>query len=212
MEVWLFIKGFALGFCVAVPVGPIGLMCVQRALLYGRTAGFVTGMGAAAADGLYGLIAGMGMASVTQLLQSSEKWLQLIGGIFLVLIGYKMARAPIPILIACENHKTKYKSKRRLFSESFLLTLTNPMTILGFLAVFAGFGLPANNGPLAVAIIVAGVLVGSACWWLFLSTLAAFYREKLKPHFLAKFNLVAGLLVAIFGLAAFYKSYTSSFH
>lgn len=207
MEFWLFLKGFALGFCVAVPVGPIGLMCVQRALLFGRTAGFVTGMGAAAADGMYGLIAGMGLASVTQFLQSGEKWLQIIGGVFLVLIGYKMARAPVPQLISCPTQLPKRKSKRRLFSESFLLTLTNPMTILGFLAVFAGFGLPANSGPMAVATIVAGVLVGSACWWLFLSTLAAFYREKLKPSFLARFNLVAGLLVAVFGIAAFIKSY-----
>lgn len=207
MEFWLFLKGFALGFCVAVPVGPIGLMCVQRALLFGRTAGFTTGMGAAAADGMYGFIAGMGMASVTHFLQSGEKWLHILGGIFLILVGYKMAKAPVPQNLTCPTHTAKRKSKRRLFSESFLLTLTNPMTILGFLAVFAGFGLPAENGPLAVGIIVLGVIVGSACWWLFLSSLAAHYREKLKPIFLQRFNMAAGIAVAVFGLAAFLKSY-----
>ena len=182
-------------------------MCVQRALIFGRTAGFVTGMGAAAADGMYGFIAGMGMASVTHFLYSGEKWLHIFGGIFLVVVGYKMARAPVPQLITCPTQAPKRKSKRRLFSESFLLTLTNPMTILGFLAVFAGFGLPDDNGPVAVGIIVLGVIVGSASWWLLLSSLAAYYRERLKPSFLARFNMGAGLAVAIFGIVAFVKSY-----
>lgn len=204
---WYFLKGFALGFCVAVPVGPIGILCVQKAFLYGRRAGFATGMGAAAADALYGLVAALGLASVTQILQTGERWFQLGGGVCLLIVGYKMARAPAPQISTCPETAPKIKSPRRLFTESFLLTLTNPMTFLGFFALFATFGLPADSSWIIIGVIVAAVLTGSACWWFFLSTLSTSYREKLTPNFLARSNQIAGGLIAVFGAAAFVRSF-----
>lgn len=210
--VWLFMKGFVLGFSVAVPVGPIGVMCVQRALRYGRNSGFATGMGAAAADGMYGLVAGMGLASVTSFFETSQGWIQLIGGCVLMLVGARMVNTLIqlprdPGTLA----PPAAKKKRRLFAESFILTLTNPMTLLGFLAVFAGIGLPSNSTPWEVGFIVIGVVAGSAAWWLFLSGLAAHYRERLPPQLLDRFNRGAGYLIVVFGMAALYKGLRSVF-
>jgi threonine/homoserine/homoserine lactone efflux protein len=203
---WLFMKGFTLGFSVAVPVGPIGVMCVQRALRYGRNAGFATGMGAAAADGMYGLVAGLGLASVTSFFETSQGWIQLVGGGVLMLVGGRMVNTHIqlprdPGTVAAPVAKTK----RRLFAESFVLTLTNPLTLLGFLAVFAGIGLPSDSTPWEVGLIVLGVIAGSAAWWLFLSATAAHYRERLPPQLLDRFNRGAGYMIVIFGIAAVYQ-------
>ena len=135
----LFLKGLIIGFAIAAPVGPIGILCVQRSLHDGFKIGFMTGIGAALADGTYGLIAGFGLTALSSLLISHQFWIRLIGGLFLLYLGIKL-------FLTKPREKSdghSDKSPWHALGTTYLLTLTNPATILSFVAVFAGLGGPA---------------------------------------------------------------------
>ncbi len=193
----MFLKGLILGFSVAAPVGPIGLLCIQRTLGRGRLHGFVSGLGAASADALYGLIAALGLTAVTSFLLGLQFWLQLGGGLFLLGLGLKI------LLIRPAARATGPADDAGLgaaYLSILLLTLANPATILSFFAVFAGLGInPAAGGATAGLLLVAGVFLGSATWWLLLSFLAGLLRRHLDDGRLRLVNLVAG--VSILALA-----------
>ncbi len=196
----MFFKGLILGFSIAAPVGPIGLLCIQRTLNRGRMHGFVSGLGVATADACYGLIAALGLGTVTSFLLGIQTWLQLGGGIFLLGLGFKIARSnPVSRPVAGDEEPGLLHA----WSSILLLTLANPATILGFLAVFAGLGLGNGSGtPAAAAWLVTGVFTGSAAWWLLLSFIAGLVRAHLTDGRMRAVNLVAGLLVIALGLWA----------
>jgi threonine/homoserine/homoserine lactone efflux protein len=191
----MLLKGVILGFSIAAPVGPIGLLCIQRTLQRGRMAGFVSGLGAATADACYGLVAALGLGTLISFLLGLQFWLQLGGGLFLLGLGLKTlcAKPGAPTSPAVAE-KTGLVSA---FASILLLTLANPATILSFFAVFAGLGIDAQSG--SALALVAGVFLGSAAWWLILSLLAGFFRRHLTDARMRWLNVIAG--VCLLGLA-----------
>jgi threonine/homoserine/homoserine lactone efflux protein len=188
------LKGAIYGFLIAAGVGPIWLLCLRRALTQGFWAGFASGLGAATADAAYGVVAAFGLAAVTGFLVSLQTPLQLFGGIFLVFLGLRSARAK-PTPRAAEPPSTE--NGLRLYTSTLALTLANPLTILSFIAAFAGLG--GSGGGVAPALLVTGVFAGSACWWLVLCGLAGRYGKTLGENTLRIVNLVSGLTIAAFG-------------
>jgi threonine/homoserine/homoserine lactone efflux protein len=196
----LLLKGLAIGLAIAAPVGPIGLLCIRRSLAQGRLAGFVTGLGAAAADGVYGAIGAFGITAISALLVDQQRWLALAGGMFLIWLGIAgMRRAPAS---EAASPSRNARDLAGYFFSTFALTLTNPATILSFAAVFAGLGLGGTGSIGAALVMIAGVFLGSAAWWLFLSGAVGWLRTRLGPDLLVWINRLSGLILIGFGLFA----------
>jgi threonine/homoserine/homoserine lactone efflux protein len=192
----LFLKGLAFGFLLAATVGPMWLLCLRRTLAQGALAGFISGMGIAVADGLYGAVAAFGLTAVSGFLLGQRFWLGLTGGMFLLYLGIKsLAAKPVPVQ---ENSQEKTNLPRAFFS-TLGLTLANPPTILAFAAIFAGLGLASGSDHAAASLVVLGVFLGSASWWLILAAGAGWLRGRIGPGLFRAINVVAG--IAILGLA-----------
>ncbi len=194
----IYFKGFVIGLSIAAPVGPIGILCLQRSLAHGRGSGLATGLGAACADAVYGMCAALGLAALGDFFAAAGPWLRLFGGLFLLYLGASALRAQPPRF---EGDAAK-PHHAGAFASTFFLTLTNPMTILSFAGIFAGLGIAAGGeGFLPGAALVAGVFCGSAAWWLFLSGMAGAFRSRLYPR-LRLINACSGLILCVFGLVA----------
>jgi threonine/homoserine/homoserine lactone efflux protein len=193
-----FFQGLIIGFSIAVPVGPVGLLCLRRSLTDGRVAGLVSGLGAATADALYGMIAALGLTAVTHLLIEHQRPLQLGGGLFLLYLGLTTLRAKPP---AIEARAATASNLRAAYLSTVVLTLANPMTILSFLGIFAGLGAGTARGtPLAAFTLVLGVFLGSAAWWLILSFTAAAFGARLQRGGLRILHVASGVVLGAFGL------------
>lgn len=193
----LFVRGLILGFAIAAPVGPIGLLCIQRTLNEGRTIGLVSGLGAATADAIYGAIAAFGLTLVAGFLVDQQHWLSLAGGVFLCYLGARTILAT-PAVVGARADATGVLGA---YGTTLALTLTNPMTILAFVAIFAGAGLAASAGDQwAALMIVLGVFCGSAAWWLLLSTGVSLLRGSITPPVMVWINRIAGVVIALFGV------------
>ncbi|NUQ38224.1 MAG: LysE family transporter [Caldilineales bacterium] len=201
MIAW-FWRGLVLGFAIAAPVGPIGLLCIRRTLNQGRGSGLASGLGAASADAFYGSVAAFGLAFVADFLTAQQMALRLVGGIFLIWVGVRAARARPTVLGAASVMARPRRAQLAAdFASTFLFTLTNPLTILSFTLVFAGLGLAAGSGAYSEAAgLVAGVFSGSALWWLLLSTVVGLWRRRIRPQHLHLLNVGAGAMIALFGL------------
>jgi threonine/homoserine/homoserine lactone efflux protein len=195
------LKGLAIGFAIAAPVGPIGVLCIRRSLAHGTPAGLASGLGAAVADAAYGCIAAFGLTMISTFLVGQRFWLQLAGGVFLCWLGMRTLLAT-----PAQDPAAGAGSARGLlgaFASTFVLTLTNPMTILSFVAVFAGLGLADTSGDYrAAATLVAGVFLGSALWWLLLSGGVGLLRSRFDARGLLWVNRVSGALIVAFGVFA----------
>ncbi len=198
--IYYLIKGLIIGISIAAPVGPIGILCIRRTLAQGRIIGFFSGLGAATADALYGAIAGFGLTFLSNFLIGQQMWLRLIGGGLLCLIGVKtFLSKPVEQRASLEGN-----SLWSATLSTFFLTVTNPMTILFFAAVFAGLGVGnASDHYVSAGILVLGVFIGSASWWLILSGFTGLLRGMLNSKKLQWLNRIAGLIIIGFGLAAF---------
>jgi len=200
MDAFFFLKSLFIGFVIAAPVGPIGVLCARRTLLHGRRAGFFSGMGAATADAIYGFIAAFGLTFVSGFFVEYQSWLRLIGGALLVHMGVKAFRA-LPVK-KCELPRSA-RHYAGMYSSTFFLTLTNPMTIFSFAAVFAGFGLAGIKGSaFSSGILVLGVFLGSALWWVFLVVLFSLYGRRFHSHELVWVNRVTGAIITASGFLA----------
>jgi threonine/homoserine/homoserine lactone efflux protein len=198
---FFFLKGIIIGFSIAAPVGPIGLLCIQRSLNEGFKVGLLTGLGAATADALYGLIAGFGLTAVSAFLVASKSWIQLFGGLFLIYLGAK--------LLKTQNEKSAVLnsvsiSPAKAYGTTFVLTLTNPMTILSFAAVFAGLGVGATGtNHIQATSIVTGVLIGSSLWWFFLSGGVAYVLHgKIGDNGMRWINILSASVILLYGCFA----------
>jgi len=195
------IKGFGIGFLVAAPVGPIGILCIKRSLTKGRKSGLVTGIGAATADTLYGCIAAFGMTAVSNLLITHKETFQFIGIFFLLYLGVKSYfKEANEAIIAIDSDSKIFKD----YVSTFFLTVTNPTTILSFIAIFAGIGVLPNDTFTSFSL-VSGVFLGSSFWWLFLSFIASKVGNKIGNKQLALINKISGIVLILFSTFFFYN-------
>lgn len=193
----VFLQGLIIGLSIAIPVGPIGMLCLRRALQDGRLAGLVSGLGAATADAIYGIIAALGITVITDFLLAHRTALQLGGGLFLIYLGISISRAKP----ATAADRPPPKSLLSAFFSTLLLTLANPTTILSFLGIFAGLGVVSSRtSNTAAYLMVLGVFLGSAIWWIVLSFAASVIGPKLQQGGQRLMNLGSGLLIAAVGL------------
>jgi threonine/homoserine/homoserine lactone efflux protein len=200
MNADFFGRGLLLGLSIAAPVGPIGILCIRRTLTQGQISGFLSGLGAATADAIYGCIGGFGLTFISSVLIDQAIWFRLIGGVFLCYLGCKTFRSAPPVKSAAIGTK---QGLWGTYASTVFLTLTNPATILSFAAVFAGFGLVGTSGDYVSAIVlVLGVFAGSALWWLLLSSGVNLLRSRFNQHGLQWLNRISGALILGFGLVS----------
>ncbi|MCA9861538.1 MAG: LysE family transporter [Thermomicrobiales bacterium] len=198
LDLGIFWRGFAIGLAIAAPVGAIGLLCIRRTLAYGRLVGFVTGLGAATADAFYGAIAALGLTSIAVFLANVQAPLRLLGGAFLIYLGWR-TYVSRPEGAADPDRPGNLAG---MFASTFALTLANPSTIISFAAIFAGLGLVGGTGPASALLMVAGVFLGSATWWLILSGGIGLLRGVMTPDRLLWVNRASGVLIALLGVGA----------
>jgi threonine/homoserine/homoserine lactone efflux protein len=198
MDLPLFIKGVLIGFAIAAPVGPIGVLCIRRSVADGRIYGFVSGLGAATADAVYGAIAAFGLTVVSGFLVEQQAWLRLLGGLFLLWLGLRTFFAAATDEARSSRRETLWGA----YGSTFVLTLTNPLTILSFAAIYSGLGLTGQGGGLEAGVMVLGVFCGSATWWFFLSLASGMFSTRVTPRSLRWINRLAGVIIVGFGMAA----------
>jgi threonine/homoserine/homoserine lactone efflux protein len=200
MELPIFLKGILIGFAMAVPVGPIGIMCIRKTLTEGKLRGLIVGLGAATADLFYGCVAAFGLTVISDTLESQRIWIRLVGGALLLFLGIRTFRAQP------SDPKSKFKIHSSGMLGSYLytilITLTNPLTIFAFIAVFAALGLGIGLGYFSASALVAGVFIGSGLWFLLLSSGVILFRKKLDLAGLQWVNRIAGILIIISGVIA----------
>lgn len=202
MDLAFLLKGLIIGFSIAAPVGPIGVLCIRRTLTYGQMTGLLSGLGAASADALYGCVAGFGLTALSSLLIQQQRWLSLLGGLYLCYLGFNTLRSrPTQQTI-----QTTDAPRISVYVSTFVLTLTNPTTILSFIGIFAGLGLANNNGGdyVSATALVLGVFMGSALWWLTLSGIVNLFRANFTPRWLSWVNKISGGIIISFGLLALF--------
>lgn len=192
----IFLQGLVLGFSIAAPIGPIGLLCIRRTLAYGRLSGFVSGLGAAAADALYGAVAGFGLTFISNFLLTHKNVIQLFGGLFLCYLA-------ITTFLSKTSTAVQELKNGNLFVDfvsTFALTITNPMTILSFIAVFTGFSMTSSTQDYFSAImLVNGIFIGCSLWWFILSSVIGFLRTSLTAQNMTLINRCSGLIIFAFG-------------
>jgi len=199
MEASFFVRGLLIGLSIAATVGPMSVLCMQRTVYKGQLYGLVSGLGIATADAMYGSIAGFGIALIANFLVSQQLWIRLIGGVFLLYLGIKTLLTR-PAERAASASANGFVGA---YVSTFLLTLTNPLTILSFAAIFAGIGVGgASKSYLSATIVVAGVFTGSTLWWCILTGGISLLRGKFTARWLLWINRISGVIIALFGIAA----------
>ncbi|SDE59012.1 LysE family translocator [Rhodospira trueperi] len=198
MSLLPLLKGIFIGFAIAAPVGPVGVLCIRRALADGRLAAFIAGLGAAVADTFYGAVAAWGLTLVIDFLTNHRVILSLIGGLFLIALGWQTMRTRTEMLPTPDTHIGLLRD----FISTFLITLTNPATILAFMAVFASVTAVHMRHPMSfdTNLLILGVFIGSAGWWGLLSAVASAVRSRFNPGWLSWLNRGSGVVLALFGV------------
>ena len=199
MDVSFFLRGLVIGLSIAAAVGPMFMLCVQRTLQKGYRYGLLSGMGIATADGIYGSIAGFGLTTITAFLVHQQVWIRLIGGFFLLYLGIRT------LLTKPAERAATAQGGNLLgaYLSTLALTLTNPMTILSFTAIFMGLGIGSTGGNYVTAtLVVLGVFLGSTCWWVILTGIIGLLHGKFPQGWLQWLNRCSGAIIALFGLLA----------
>ena len=198
MDPALLAKGFTLGFVIAAAVGPISLLVIRRTLAEGRVVGLASGLGVATADATYGAIAAFGLTAITDILVDGRQALGLVGGIFLLWLAWKTIRAEPGIAATVTERRGGLAGA---YLSILGLTLTNPMTILSFGALFAGLGVTGEDLRES-AVITLGVFLGSAAWWVVLTTAVGALRSRVTERWMRAINVASGLVIGGFAVLA----------
>lgn len=215
MDLLLFVKGFVLGVAISAPLGPMAMIVVQRSLNSGRKHGLLSGVGVAASDTSYAIIAAFGLSVIIGFVTDNQIVFKLIGATVLILLGVKLSISD-PV-------KLKRKALRRqargnpfaVIGEMYLMTLTNPASLFLLIAAFAGFGLIQHNTPtISIISVLLGVAIGAMSWWIFLTWILSLLKKWIRLRHLFWINRIAGILIIVIGLAAlasvFLKDFTFS--
>jgi len=198
MSIYLLLQGVVMGLVVAVPVGPLGLLCINRALMLGATCGLFSGLGVATADALAAGIAALGITLFSGFLITHQLLLRLIGGLFLCLLGYKIYRTEPVAAAPIKN----INGLLGAYATTFFLTFSNPVTILSFVAIYAGWHVPSLHGHyIAAATLTLGVFTGSAAWWVGLFIGLTAFHDRFSLRFLFWVHRVSGAVIAVCGIA-----------
>ncbi len=201
------INGFIIGLLASMPVGAIAIMSVQRTMNNGIWAGFSIGMGAAFGDLLYASIAGLGITFIKDFLLENRLWLAIGGGIFLVIIGYKIYTSDTIKQYRAKNRLTKKKMANDFFS-SFILALSNPVTVLGFTGFFASFGVINDKTThFQIILLLLGIFGGATFWWLSITLLVNKFKDRISLRTLVTVNKIAGVLVLVIGIVLIISMY-----
>jgi len=197
----LLIKSLAIGLIASVPLGPVGVLCIQRTLSRGYLAGFVSGMGAAVADAFFALVAILGLSVIINFIETQQFLMRAAGGLILIFIGVRIFISnPVRLMWSGRNNNQNHFSD---FMSVLLLMLTNPLAIFLFLAAFASLELVTPKpGLLASFAIVTGILAGGALYWLLLSSIINQFRNRFRLRILFRINRSAGVLIVVFGITA----------
>jgi threonine/homoserine/homoserine lactone efflux protein len=199
-EIGLLIGGIIVGLMIAMPVGPVNILCIHRALEAGWKSGVISGLGAAAADMLYGGVAGFSITLVVQFVVREQFWIRFFGGILLVLIGiFYFFKRPEPLNAQMQDRGSAFSDMR----STFLLTMTNPTTVLSFLAILAALGMGNRRQWGLTLFLVGGIFCGSMVWWIVLSSIVNRFRDRFNDRTLLLMNRIAGIAIGGFGVAAF---------
>ena len=202
-NVWgVLAQGIALGFSIAAPVGPIGVLCIRRTLQNGFKSGLASGLGAASADALYGTIAAAGLTLAAEFLVRQQVWLGIVGGLFLLYLGVSTFRSPPP---EAEGDAPKAGKLGGDYLSTLLLTLSNPITIFSFIALFGGLS-ATSNFKVSAFLLVVGVFSGSAVWWLMLSAGVSIFRKRFSPAVMGWVNRIAGVVILAFALVMLWRA------
>jgi threonine/homoserine/homoserine lactone efflux protein len=202
----LIISGVFIGLIVAVPIGPVNLICIRRTINFGPLNGFVAGLGAALGDGIFAMVIGFGLTAVRQWIEHHSTLIQLSGGLLLIIFGaYTYVADPLHgrAVERKDVQEPNRASLARTFASTFALTITNPATLFGFTVLFAGVGgiaATASIGRFDAAFIVAGVVGGSTLWWFTLTTVIGLFHARIDAAVMKIINHVSGLAVCLFGL------------
>jgi len=198
---FLFFKSLIIGLAISAPVGPIGLLCIHRSLRYGLKTGFMTGMGAATADAFYGIIAAFGLTALSGFFIKYQSWIHVLGGIFLIGLGCRL----IFKRLSLRSRSHIDRSLWHAYGTTFVLTMINPVTVVCFMAIFAGLGLGSqslHHYGHAITVVL-GIFLGSASWWLLLSSMVALVlHHRIKEHSIHTINKISGSLLILFGIVA----------
>ena len=193
---WLLSKGLMAGLAIAVPVGPVNVLCASRTLSKGRLSGLMSGLGAATADALYGAIAGFSITFLIEFLERQEFWIRVFGGILLVTIGIMYFRKPAQALTPRNDDGSVHSD----YASTLLLTLTNPTTVLSFVAVLAGLGMGGQRAWWLTFLLVGGIFLGSMLWWVILVLLVNRFRDRFDQTAMCWMNRIAGIAIGGFGV------------
>lgn len=197
----IFFRGIIIGLLASIPLGPIGVLCIQRTLSKNHKSGFISGLGAATADTIYATIAFFSLAVVMGFIEQNMTLVKVIGGLCVVVVGVRIFMSN-PVVQIRRNRAGKSNLWQDYLSV-FLITLANPAFILIFIALFASFGLSNDTvGELNGGFMIAGVFAGGAAWWFMLTFLVSLFRKKFRPRHLLWMNRIAGAAIVILGAAA----------
>jgi threonine/homoserine/homoserine lactone efflux protein len=199
MESIFFLKGLIIGFAMAVPIGPIGVLCIRKTLSDGLLRGMVVGLGAATTDALFGSVAAFGLTFVSDVIARQHLWVSLLGGGLLLFLGIRTFRSRRRDSIIPFDNKGMLGS----YFAACLLALTNPVTIFAFVAVFAAFGLGQHISGVSAITLVVGIFAGSSLWFLTLGYVSTHFRKSLNSGGLRWVNRVSGALIILSGCIAF---------
>jgi threonine/homoserine/homoserine lactone efflux protein len=197
---YIFIlTAFGIGIAVSAPLGPIGVLCIQRTMNKGFISGLVSGFGAAMADVIYAIIAGFGISMIKDFLIEYQMPIRVAGSLFLAYVGYRIFMAnPAKEVRRLRNEGQNYYKD---FGTSFLVTISNPITIIAFGAIFAGFDMvDKQSGFFSILVLIVLVFAGALSWWLALISVVSLFRKRIRLRNLLWINRVTGILIILFAL------------
>ncbi|MBO5974139.1 MAG: LysE family transporter [Paludibacteraceae bacterium] len=201
------LKGIIIGICVSAPVGPIGVLCIQRTLIKGKKVGIITGLGATFSDLVYAMIAGFSLGFISDFITKYQFWIQIVGSVIIMLFGFYIFKSN-PVRSLSSAHKQESGGSYFTdFATSFALCISNPMIMFIFIGLFARMGFFTSDEPLYQSIVgIFSILLGAFLWWVTLNSLVDRFRKKINVRGLGLINKLTGTIICVIGLFGFLVS------